>query len=126
MGAAHLVGRGDRAHDRVVCRQPRTLDRARRLVDARAHAGMKTLVTGAGGFVGSHLVDRLEAAGHDVFSARRADYDLTHWEDAERLLQDAAPERVFHLAGEVGGIAADRANPGPFWYANLMIGAHLL
>jgi GDP-L-fucose synthase len=87
---------------------------------------MKTLVTGAGGFVGSHLVGRLEAAGHDVFAARRADYDLTHWDDAERLFQDATPERVFHLAGEVGGIGANRANPGRFWYANLIMGAHVL
>jgi GDP-L-fucose synthase len=87
---------------------------------------MKTLVTGAGGFLGSHLVERLEAGGDEVFAARRADYDLTRWEDAERLFRDAAPERVFHLAGEVGGIGANRANPGRFWYANLMMGAHVL
>ena len=87
---------------------------------------MKTLVTGGGGFVGSHLVDRLERDGDDVFAARRRDYDLTRWEDAERLFRDAEPERVFHLAGEVGGIGANRANPGRFWYANLMMGAHVL
>ena len=87
---------------------------------------MKTLVTGGGGFLGSHLVERLEADGHDVFVARRTDYDLTKWEDAERLFRDSRPERVFHLAGEVGGIGANRANPGRFWYANLMMGAHVL
>jgi GDP-L-fucose synthase len=87
---------------------------------------MKTLVTGGGGFLGSHLVERLEADAHDVFSARRADYDLTRWEDAERLFRDARPERIFHLAGEVGGIGANRASPGRFWYANLMMGAHVL
>jgi GDP-L-fucose synthase len=87
---------------------------------------MKTLVTGGGGFLGSHLVERLEADGHDVYVARRADYDLTKWEDAERLFKDARPERVFHLAGEVGGIGANRVNPGRFWYANLMMGAHVL
>jgi GDP-L-fucose synthase len=87
---------------------------------------MKTLVTGGGGFLGSHLVERLEADGHDVFVARRADYDLTRWDDAERLFRDARPERVFHLAGEVGGIGANRVNPGRFWYANLMMGAHVL
>ena len=87
---------------------------------------MKTVVTGAGGFLGSHLVERLEADGHDVFAARRADYDLTKWQDAERLYRDAKPGRVFHLAGEVGGIGANRANPGRFWYANLMMGAHVL
>ncbi len=87
---------------------------------------MKTLVTGGGGFLGSHLVERLEAEGHDVVVSRRADYDLTRWEDAERLFHETRPERVFHVAGEVGGIGANRATPGRFWYANLMMGAHVL
>jgi GDP-L-fucose synthase len=87
---------------------------------------VKTLVTGGGGFLGSHLVERLEANGDDVIVARRADYDLTNWEDAARLFRDAKPQRVFHLAGEVGGIGANRVNPGRFWYANLMMGAHVL
>ena len=43
-----------------------------------------------------------------------------------RLFDDAAPELVFHLAAEVGGIGANRANPGRYWYANLMMGAHVL
>jgi GDP-L-fucose synthase len=86
----------------------------------------RTLVTGGGGFVGSHLVERLQAAGHDVFVARRRDYDLTRWDDAQRLFDDARPELVFHLAAEVGGIGANRANPGRYWYANLMMGAHVL
>ena len=86
----------------------------------------RILVTGGGGFVGSHLVERLEAAGNDVVVARSRDYDLTRWEDAERLFADARPERVFHLAAEVGGIGANRANPGRYWYANLMMGAHVL
>jgi GDP-L-fucose synthase len=87
---------------------------------------VKTLVTGGGGFLGSHLVERLEADGHDVVVSRRADYDLTRWDDAERLFREAQPERVFHVAGEVGGIGANRASPGRFWYANLMMGAHVL
>ena len=86
----------------------------------------RTLVTGGGGFLGSHLVERLEAAGHDVVVARRRDYDLTRWDDAERLFADARPELVFHLAAEVGGIGANRANPGRYWYANLIMGAHVL
>jgi GDP-L-fucose synthase len=87
---------------------------------------MKVLVTGGGGFLGSHLVDRLQADGHDVFAARRAAYDLTREEDAIRLFDDARPELVFHLAAEVGGIGANRANPGRYWYANTVIGAHVL
>jgi len=86
----------------------------------------RTLVTGGGGFLGSHLVERLEAAGHDVVAARRRDYDLTSFDDADRLFADARPELVFHLAAEVGGIGANRANPGRYWYANLMMGAHVL
>ena len=52
---------------------------------------MRVLVTGGGGFVGSHLVERLERGGDDVFVARRRDYDLTRWDDAERLFADASP-----------------------------------
>jgi GDP-L-fucose synthase len=87
---------------------------------------MNILVTGGGGFLGSHLVERLRAQGEDPFVARRADYDLTRWDDAARLFADARPELVFHLAAEVGGIGANRANPGRYWYANLMMGAHVL
>jgi GDP-L-fucose synthase len=86
----------------------------------------RVLVTGGSGFLGSHLVERLRAQGHDVTSPRQADYDLTHWDDAERLFADTRPELVFHLAAEVGGIGANRANPGRYWYANLMMGAHVL
>ena len=86
----------------------------------------RVLVTGGGGFLGSHLVERLEAEGHDVFVARSHDYDLTRFEDAEQMFSDAQPELVFHLAAEVGGIGSNRANPGRYWYANLMMGAHVL
>jgi dTDP-4-dehydrorhamnose reductase len=55
---------------------------------------VKTLVTGGGGFLGSHLVERLEQDGHDVSVPRRADFDLTRWDDAERLFREAAPDRV--------------------------------
>jgi GDP-L-fucose synthase len=87
---------------------------------------VRTLVTGGGGFLGSHLVERLRGQGIDPVVPRRADYDLTVWDDAERLFADARPELVFHLAAEVGGIGVNRANPGRFWYANLMMGAHIL
>jgi GDP-L-fucose synthase len=87
---------------------------------------MRIVVTGGGGFLGSHLVERLRGRGEDPFVARRADFDLTRWDDAERLFRETRPELVFHLAAEVGGIGANRANPGRYWYANLMMGAHVL
>jgi GDP-L-fucose synthase len=86
----------------------------------------RVVVTGGGGFLGSHLVERLEADGHEVLVARRRDYDLTRYDDVERLFRDARPELAFHLAAEVGGIGANRANPGRYWYANLVMGAHVL
>jgi len=87
---------------------------------------VRVLVTGGGGFLGSHLVERLEADGHDVVVARSADYDLTSMTDTASMFDDAGAELVFHLAAEVGGIGANRANPGRYWYANLTMGAHVL
>jgi GDP-L-fucose synthase len=86
----------------------------------------RVLVTGGGGFLGSRIVERLRGQGHDVSIARRAEYDLTSMEDTARLFADTQPELVFHLAAEVGGIGANRANPGRYWFANLMMGAHVL
>jgi GDP-L-fucose synthase len=87
---------------------------------------VQVLVTGGGGFLGSHLVERLRADGTEPFVARRREYDLTRESDVARLFDEARPDLVFHLAAEVGGIGANRANPGRYWYANLMMGAHVL
>jgi GDP-L-fucose synthase len=87
---------------------------------------VRTLVTGGGGFLGTHVVERLQRQGIDPVVARQRDYDLTRWEDTERLFQDAKPDLVLHLAAEVGGIGANRANPGRYWFANLMMGAHVI
>ena len=87
---------------------------------------MRILVTGGGGFLGSHLAERLERDGHEVTAARRADYDLTSMSDAARMFDDADAELVYHLAAEVGGIGANRANPGRYWFANLAMGANVL
>jgi GDP-L-fucose synthase len=87
---------------------------------------VRTLVTGGGGFLGEHVVERLRLEGVEAFVPRSRDYDLTSWADAERLFADAEPELVIHLAAEVGGIGANRANPGRYWFANLMMGAHVI
>jgi GDP-L-fucose synthase len=87
---------------------------------------MRMLVTGGSGVLGSHLVERLEADGHDVVVARKADYDLTSMTDTAVMFDNAGAELIFHLAAEVGGIGANRANPGRFWFANLAMGANML
>jgi GDP-L-fucose synthase len=87
---------------------------------------MNVLVTGGGGFLGSRLVERLRSNGLEPFVARRRDYDLTVPEEAARLFADAEPDVVFHLAAEVGGIGANRANPGRYWYANTAMGTNVL
>ncbi len=86
----------------------------------------RVLVTGGSGFLGSHVVERLEGDGHDVVVPRSADYDLTHEDDAIRLFADTQPEVVYHLAALAGGIGANRAAPGRFWYENLLMGAYVL
>ncbi len=86
----------------------------------------RVLVTGGAGFLGSHVVERLQAGGHDVVVAHRAEYDLTDMAATARLFADARPELAFHLAAEVGGIGANRDNPGRYWLANLLMGVNVL
>jgi GDP-L-fucose synthase len=88
--------------------------------------GVRVLVTGGNGFLGRHLVARLRGHGFDPTVVLRQNYDLTVADDVERLFAAERPELVFHLAAEVGGIGANRASPGRFWYANLLMGTHVL
>src|SRR5947199_804251 len=87
----------------------------------------RVLVTGGSGFLGRRVVAKLQTkAPARIFVPRRQEYDLTQVENVERVYRDARPEIVIHLAGEVGGIGANRANPGRFFYNNLMMGAQMM
>jgi GDP-L-fucose synthase len=87
----------------------------------------RVCVTGGAGFLGSFVVEELEARGaKDVFVVRQSEYDLVERDDIVRLLADARPDVVIHLAAVVGGIGANRANPGRFYYDNMMMGVQLI
>src|SRR5207344_1806737 len=75
-------------------------------------SGTRITVTGGGGFLGRYVVALLERRGYDVFVPRRARYDLIEETAVRRLYADARPEVVIHLAAIVGGIGANRREPG--------------
>jgi GDP-L-fucose synthase len=84
-------------------------------------------VTGGGGFLGSFIIEELARRGYgDVVSVRRKDYDLTAEADVDRMYAQIKPATVVHLAAEVGGIGANRDNPGRYFFANLSMGMHLI
>lgn len=87
----------------------------------------RVAVTGGAGFLGSFVVEKLQQRGcRHVFVPRSCDYDLVDMEAVRRLYRDAAPDMVIHLAARVGGIGANQAHPGRFFYDNLMMGAQLM
>lgn len=90
-------------------------------------ADKRVTVTGGAGFLGTHVVEQLKQAGcRDIFVPRSHVYDLTKADAVARLFDDAKPDVVIHLAAVVGGIGANRANPGRFFYENLVMGAELM
>jgi GDP-L-fucose synthase len=87
----------------------------------------RVMVTGGGGFLGKAVVARLEAAGAmDVFVPRSRDYDLRTSDGIRSALADGRPDVVIHLAAVVGGIGANRENPGRFFYENAIMGIELM
>jgi GDP-L-fucose synthase len=87
----------------------------------------RVLVTGGSGFLGHHVVSALQQRGcRELVAPRKAQYDLTHADDVGRLFRDVRPQIVVHLAAVVGGIGANRASPGRFFYENVMMGAMVM
>src|ERR1700722_20337017 len=87
----------------------------------------RILITGGAGFLGSHVVDELERAGcKQLLVFRSNEYDLRNPAETARLFRDTRPQIVIHLAAVVGGIGANRENPGKFFYDNLMMGVEVI
>ena len=89
--------------------------------------GRRVMVTGGGGFLGTAVVRRLQQAGAtDIFVPRSRDYDLRTRDGIDLALADGRPDLVIHLAAVVGGIGANRENPGRFFYENAIMGIELM
>ena len=87
----------------------------------------RVIVTGGAGFLGSYVVEKLKERGcKNMFVPLVEDYDLTKEKNVIRLYQDYPADIVIHLAAVVGGIGANRENPGRFFYDNLVMGAMLM
>lgn len=89
----------------------------------------RVVVTGGAGFLGSAVVDCLAERGcarDAIVVPRRAEFDLVHEDQVKRLFEVHRPQVVLHLAAVVGGIGANRENPGSFYYQNMVMGAMLM
>jgi GDP-L-fucose synthase len=92
-------------------------------------AQCRIVVTGGAGFLGRAVVAALRGRGvaeDRIVVPRRRDFDLTIEEHVARLYEEARPDVVIHLAAEVGGIGANMAHPGRFFFANMAMGLHLV
>jgi GDP-L-fucose synthase len=88
--------------------------------------GSRVMVTGGRGFLGRRIVHQLEERGATPIVIRSAEYDLTDPERVRAALRESGPEYVIHAAAVGGGIGANRERPGDFFYANAVMGIHLI
>jgi dTDP-glucose 4,6-dehydratase/GDP-L-fucose synthase len=90
--------------------------------------GKTVMVTGGSGFLGSHLIEDLESRSEsvEIFVPRSAEYDLREKTDIQRAYDDSGADVVIHLAATVGGIGANRKNPGQYFYDNAIMGVELI
>ncbi len=90
-------------------------------------SGKQVLVSGGAGFLGGPVCRLLRERGvKEVVVPRRAEHDLTDAIAVAKLFDRVQPDVVIHLAAEVGGIGANRDNPGRFFYANMAMGLHMV
>lgn len=90
-------------------------------------ADRRVCVTGGAGFLGSYVVDVLRDRGaKEIFVPRTVEYDLTQVDAVKRMLADARPDVIIHLAALAGGIGANRARPAEFFYKNIIMGIPLM
>ncbi len=86
----------------------------------------KILVTGANGFLGHHVCDVLASRGLSFESPSHQQYDLTDQAGVRKMFQELPPQVMFHVAGFVGGILANKQYPADFFYQNLMMNTMVL
>ncbi len=84
------------------------------------------LLTGGAGFLGSHVATELSSLGYKIYVPRSSQFDLTIKDNVSKVFDIIRPDIVIHLAAKVGGIGANKENPGSFFYNNIMMGVNLV
>ncbi|HKZ55542.1 MAG TPA: GDP-L-fucose synthase [Anaerolineales bacterium] len=97
------------------------------MIEGEFWRGRRFCITGGSGFLGSYVVEKMKKRGaKEVFVPRIEHFNLVEREAIQRMLRDAKPDVVLHLAANVGGIGANRARPAEFFFDNLMMGTQLM
>jgi len=90
-------------------------------------SSQRVCITGGAGFLGSFVIEKLKERGaKQIFVPRIENYNLVNLGDIQRMLDDAQPDILIHLAALAGGIGANRLRPADFFYINLMMGVQLM